>query len=156
MTFIQQQLTLLMSFSAIILFIPILYIYIIYTPLFIYAEMYRTSVLGCSVYFTHILDLVTRFIGSNSGKTISFRLFANTIYIYIYVLYMSICGIYITCSSLRNSIDFVIFPSRMTRLVPMAPLLRPLSIPSSIPLVAGGYTVKYMISAIYIASHCKT
>jgi hypothetical protein len=110
-----QQSVAIMNISPITWSINTLY----YIPLFIYAEMYHASVLGRSVYFTRILALVTQFIGSNAGKTISFRLFANTIYIYIYIyicvcVCVCVCGIYITCSSLRNSIDFVIFPFRMT------------------------------------------
>lgn len=69
---------------------------------------------------------------------------------YAIYMYVPIRGIYITCSSLRNSIDFVIFPSRMTRLVPVPPpLLRSFST-SIDPFHAGGDTEKCMISTIYL------
>lgn len=47
------------------------------------------SVLGWPVYFTRILALVTQFIGSDVGKTVSLRLFTNTRYICVclYVVY---------------------------------------------------------------------
>jgi len=58
----------------------------IYEPILKSTYLYlfmHIRILGCPVYSTRILVLVTQFIGSDVGKTVSLRLFANTQYIYL-------------------------------------------------------------------------
>jgi len=113
----------------------------LYLPLFIYAHPYPWM---ARLFHKHFgsRDTIYWFRRWKDSKFTFVREYTRyIIYIYIYVcvcVCVSIRGIYITCSSLRNSIDFVIFPSRTIRLVPVAPLLRPFST----PLLAGGDTAK--------------
>lgn len=118
--------------------------------------------------FMHVLPLIARLFHTHFGSCDTIYWFRRgkdgkfsfvreyvVVYIYIYYIYtyvcvrVRVCGIYITCSSLRNSIDFVIFPSTTTSLVPVAPLLRPFSTPTTLSYRAGTPQNVYDVSCIY-------